>query len=148
MPSPESGILFEESAWPLLLIRAPGTVTTRQQAEGLASIAAYLRRGEKFIGIVDMRSLGQVPPEQRHRQLEWFREHESLIHETLLGLGLVIHSPIVRLAMSVIFHFKPLPVPHITVSDVSTAAAWAAQRFLEAGLPQAATRVREHFPGS
>lgn len=144
----QPGILFDDSLWPLLLIRTPVTVTTWQQEEALAVIATYLHRRERLLGIVDLRPLAQVPIEQRHFQVEWFRKHESLIRESLIGLALVINSPIIRLAMSVIFYFKPLPVPLITVPQLDTAVAWASDRFEESGLPGVASHLRAHDFGT
>jgi hypothetical protein len=148
MDPSQSGFLFDDSLWPLLLIRTPVTVTTRQQEEALAVIATYLHRGERLLLLVDLCPLAQVPLEQRHYQVEWFQEHESPIRESLIGMALVINSPIIRLAMSVIFYFKPLPVPLITVPHLDMAATWAADRFEESGLHPVASRIRAHDFGT
>lgn len=144
----QPGILFDDSLWPLLLIRTPVTVTTRQQKEALAVLATYLHRRERLLVIVDLRPLAQVPLDQRHYQMEWFREHDSLIRESLIGMALIINSPIIRLAMSVIFYFNPLPVPLRTVPHLDTAVAWTSDRFEESGLPQVASRIRAHDFGT
>jgi hypothetical protein len=136
---------FDDSLWPLLIIRPPSLVSRRMQEEGLATIAAYLRRGEKHISIVDLRQLRQVPLDQRQRQVEWFREQEALMRENLLGTAIVMTSPIIRLTMSIVLHLQPLPVPHHIGPHLDTAALWAAERFQEAGLPLAAACVRRHF---
>jgi hypothetical protein len=145
MPPSDSGILFDDSLWPLLLIHAPRVVTSRQQEAGLATLATYLRRAERHLSIVDLRQLAEVPLEQRHYQVEWFRQHEVLLRQSLIGMALVIESPVTRLAMSVILHFKPLPSPHHSGPGMEAAASWAAERFQEAGDRLSAARVRQHF---
>jgi hypothetical protein len=145
MPPSDSGILFDDSLWPLLLIRAPRVVTSRQQEVGLATLATYLRRRERHLSIVDLRQLAEVPLDQRNYQVEWFRQHEDLLRESLLGMALVINSPVTRLAMSVILHFKPLPIPQHIGPQLEAAASWAAARFQDAGDPLAAARIRQHF---
>ncbi|HYO52662.1 hypothetical protein [Archangium sp.] len=139
---------FDDSLWPLLIIRPPCLATGRQQEECLATIAAYLRRREKHLSIVDLRQVSQVPLDQRQRQVAWLQEHETLMREALIGTALIITSPVIRLSMSLILHLKPLPVPHHIGPHLATAALWAAERFQEAGLPLVAARVRQHFSAS
>jgi len=145
MPPSDFGFFIDESLWPLLVIRAPRAVNSRQQQEGLATLATYLRRGQRHLSIVDLRQLAEAPLDQRHHQVEWFRQHEPLLRESLIGMALVINSPVIRLSMSVILHFKPLPVPHHIGPRMEAAASWAAERLQKAGDALTATRVRQHF---
>lgn len=128
---------FDDSSWPLLRLLLPGTLSSREHEECLATFSGYVRRREKFLMLVDVSRVGLVPLDQRWRQVEWFEEHETLLRETLLGTALVLTSPIVRLSISAILFFKPLPLPLVTFADVSAAEAWAAWRLQEEGLTQA-----------
>ena len=78
-----------------------------------------------------------MPIEQRWRQVEWFEEHERSIRERVLGTAVILVSPLVRLSVSAIVFFKPLPVPLATFPHLTAAEAWAAERLQEAGLTQA-----------
>lgn len=131
---------FDDSRWPLLHLWLPGTLPTHGHQQCLDTFAGYLRRGEKFLLLVDLSQVGLVPIEQRWRQVEWFEEHERALREQVVGAALILVSPIVRLSISAIVYFKPLPVPLGTFSHLADAEAWAAERLQEAGLTQAKGR--------
>ncbi len=128
---------FDDSRWPLLHLWLPGTLPAHGHEECLATFASYLRRGEKFLLIVDLSRVGLVPIEQRWRQVEWFEQHERALRERVLGAAVIVVSPIVRLSLSAILYFKHLPVPLATFGQLSAAEAWVAERLQEAGLTQA-----------
>jgi hypothetical protein len=83
--------------------------------------------------------------EQRQRQINWLRARTSLMRQYMLGSTLVITSPLARLTLSVILHFSQTGTPCHPVRSMQDAAVWAAARFSEVGLLDAAQRVREHF---
>ncbi|PTL82293.1 hypothetical protein [Vitiosangium sp. GDMCC 1.1324] len=128
---------FDDSRWPLLRVRLPGTLPPQGHEECLAGLSDYLRRGERFLLLIDLSRVGLVPIEQRWRQVEWFEEYETLLREQLVGVASIIVSPVVRLSVTAILFFKPFPVPHMTFPSLAAAEAWAAERLQEAGLTQA-----------
>ncbi|MFY0525647.1 hypothetical protein ACN28I_21725 [Archangium gephyra] len=131
---------FDDSRWPLLHLGLPGTLPAHGHEACLATLAGYLGRGERFILLVDLSRIGLVPIEQRWRQVEWFEEHERALREQVVGSAIILVSPIVRLSLSAILFFKPLPVPLATFPHLAAAEAWAAERLQEAGLTQARRR--------
>ncbi|HYO58888.1 hypothetical protein [Archangium sp.] len=128
---------FDDSRWPVLRLWLPGTLPAHGHEECLSTLASYLRRGEKFLLIVDLSRVGLVPAEQRWRQVEWFERYDRPLRELLLGTGVILVSPVVRLSLSAILFFKPLPLPLATFPSPAAAEAWAAERLREAGLTQA-----------
>jgi hypothetical protein len=140
---------FDDSLWPLLIIRLPPQTSPRHHEENLATISAYVRRKERQIHVYDLRRVGMVSAEQRQRQVEWLRENEGLMQDHLLGAALIISSPFVRLAMSVILHLTAphvhVQVPVVTVASMDAAVAWAVERFEQAGLSASAERIRSHL---
>jgi hypothetical protein len=129
--------LFDDSHWPLLLLRLPGTLSSQGHEACLADFTRYLGRGEKFALLVDLARVGLVPLDQRWRQVEWFSEHELTLRQLLLGTAVVVTAPVVRLSISAILYFKPLPLPLATFTHLNAAEAWATDRIRDAGLAQA-----------
>ena len=142
---PDSSVSIDDSRWPLRMVRFVGTATLQQYEDYLAETSACLRRRERYVSIIDLSRGGMPPTQQRQRQVAWLQEHEPLVREVLLGVAFVITSPLVRLAVSTILHFKPVPVPYIMTSREQEAAAWASARIEEQGLHHAAECVRRHF---
>ena len=131
---PPGAALFDDSRWPLLVLRLPGTLSRDDFTACLDMLSAYLRRGEPFVIVVDLARVGLIPLEQRWRQVEWLEEHEHLTERLVLGATLVVTSPLVRLSLSAIMHFKRLPLPVAIRADLPGALAWALAHLGELGL--------------
>ncbi|WP_146209580.1 STAS/SEC14 domain-containing protein [Vitiosangium sp. GDMCC 1.1324] len=142
--SPAS-IQFDDSLWPLLIIRFEGTTTIRQYEEYLARRTSYLERGERHVVILDLsRTSGLGPPEQRHLQVDWMKRHDAALRELVLGAAFVTDSAAVRLLISLVLHLKPLASPHVAVASVPEAVAWVADRLRQSGLEAEAHHLRTH----
>ncbi|HLM44502.1 MAG TPA: hypothetical protein VK458_11580, partial [Myxococcaceae bacterium] len=115
MPS-ASSISIDDSLWPLRVVRFVGVSTLQQLEHYLADTSIRLRRGERFVSILDVTQGGVPTPELRQRQTLWLQENELLMRELHLGVAFVITSPLIRLALSAIFYFKPMPVPYVVTS--------------------------------
>jgi hypothetical protein len=137
-------ILFDESLWPLVVIRIPKVVTGENFQVYLERITALLYRRERYVSVLDTRAVTRIPTEARNQQAEWVREHEELMREVLMGSAYVINSPFIRLTLSVLLHIKPLPMPHIVVPTVIDGVAWAANRLEAVGFCEAAGMIRQH----
>ena len=141
-----SGITFDDSLWPLLISRFHGRVSDVEYEAYLERGAAYLRRGELYVSILDMQSLSLPTAPQRQRQLEWMRSQAHALREQLLGCAFVITSPVIRLALSTLFHLMPLPTPYVAVGDVAGGLRWAVIQLEQAGLFAASQRIQHHYP--
>ena len=131
---PDCSITFDDSRWPLRLVRFVGTPTPRQYENYLETLTSSLRRRERYLSITDLTRGGLPTPEQRQRQVLWMQEHEGLLREVLLGMAFIITSPIMRLSVSTVMHFKPLPVPYFITDQEREAVDWAGARIEEQGL--------------
>lgn len=132
----------DESLWPLLLVGYVGTPSVEQQEEYQAKLSACLRRGEKYVSIIDTRSFTGVPPAQRQLMARFLREHEEHFRQVGLGTCLIITSPVVRLVVSVIFHLKPMSCPYYVASSMEAALDWVLGQLEAAGLTAEADRIR------
>jgi len=139
---------FDDSLWPLLVIRVIGRMSDKEVEEFLARSISYARRGEKYVGIVDMSQTGLFSPSQRQVMVEWLREHDDTLREQMLGAANIVTSTPIRLALSLVFYLKPLPMPHVAVSDMCSAVRYVTSRLEEGGLASEAERIRHHFGAS
>jgi hypothetical protein len=137
-------VSIDDSLWPLRVVRFVGPTTLEQFDQYLQGASACLRRGEKFISILDL-TRGVPTPEMRQRQAAWIQENDDLLRELHLGVAFVVTSHLMRLALSAIFYFKSMPIPYVVTAQVSEAALWAISRLEEEGLVQEAERLRHHF---
>jgi hypothetical protein len=142
---PASTITFDDSLWPLLVVRFSGTPTQQQFEEYLATRQKYLDRREKHVLIYDTVRFQVLTPEQRQRQINWLRERARLMQETSLGSALIIISPVARMLLSMVLQFSQAKTPYHAARSMPEAARWAAERLDGAGLVQDARRVRVHF---
>jgi hypothetical protein len=141
MESPNN-ITFDDTLWPLLIIRFTGTPTNHQFEDFLAKRGASLAKRQKHVVIYDTGSLRVLTPEQRQRLIAWFKERKEIQRQVSLGSGLVITSPVTRLLLSSILQFTQTEAPYHVARSLSEAAQWAAARLDEAGLFADAQRVR------
>ena len=142
---PTGACTFDDSLWPLMVVRLTGELSPQQFEDYLSRSTRSMERQEPHVCIFDVSELRLMSLEQRHRQVEWLKQNEVLMRQTVLGMAYLVTSPPVRLMMGVIFHFKPPPVSYAIVSRLDAAAAWAAMRLEEAGLQAPAERVRRRF---
>jgi hypothetical protein len=142
---PPSNITFDDSLWPLLVVRFSGMPTNQQFEEYMARRGSYLARNQKHALIYDTVRFSVLTSEQRQRQIDWLKEHKELMRKLSLGSALIITSPVVRLLLSGILHFSQAATPYHAARSLPDAANWCAGRLAGAGLLVEAQRVRMHF---
>jgi hypothetical protein len=133
---------FDESQWPLLVVKLTGEPSSLAFEDYLTRSTQYLQRQERHVCVFDVSALQILSSEQRQRQVEWLKANEVLMSRTLLGVSYVVTSPVVRLTLGVIFHFKPPPAPYAFHTHLREAREWATMRLDEAGLRTSAKRIR------
>jgi hypothetical protein len=145
-----ASITFDDSLWPLLILRATGVVTDKQYEEFLIRSSTYVERGEHYVSITDIAQLGMLSATQRAMQVEWLRKHDAELRERVLGNASIITSAPVRLSLSLIFHLKPLPMPNVAVPDMASALRYVLGKLEENALRSDAERIRHHLglPGA
>ncbi|HYO72796.1 MAG TPA: hypothetical protein VEU33_42715 [Archangium sp.] len=136
---------FDDSHWPLLLVRVVGVASPPQFEEYLEESASFYHRRQPYVIVSDLLQVGMLPAELRRRQAEWTVLHDGLIRETLLGNAFIINAPFFRLGLNLLFHLNPPTWPYVVVPGMEPALAWALVRLEEAGLREPAERVRRHF---
>jgi hypothetical protein len=141
-----SGVFFDESLWPLLVVRVSGELSHAQTEAFFTGSESYLRRGERHVCILDgrdVRCLGAS--HRRKRQIGWLDAYDSPLRALTLGSAFILPSPFFQLKMRAFLHVKPLPMPYFVASELHEAAGWAAERLDAEGMSLQARCVREHF---
>ncbi|WP_309896957.1 hypothetical protein [Archangium sp.] len=138
-------ITFDDSLWPLLTVRVAGTMSDKEFADFLTRSSTYVERGEQYVSIMDLGQVGLPTAAQRVMQAEWIRKHDAELRERVLGNANIVTSAPVRLALSLIFHLKSLPMPCAAVSDMVSALRYVMGKLEEVGWSPDAERIRHHF---
>lgn len=140
-----SGITFDDTHWPLLLLRFEGTPTPAQLEAYLARRLEYLQRQERHGIVYDTRQARFITSEVRQRHAAWSREHQTQRRRFLVGNALIISSPFIRLTMNMVLSLGSSKVPYSVAATVPEGALWVAQRLHDAGETEPAGRLRHHF---
>ena len=140
-----SPITVDGRLWPLLVVKLGRSSTVQELDAYLAERTAYLERSEPHVCIVDAREVLMPAPCLRQRYTDWLREHEAPLRRWMLGTAYIAQTPAVQMMVSVIRHVSRMTTPFVITATMPPAAAWAAERFQEVGLSQAATRIRAHY---
>jgi hypothetical protein len=136
---------FDDSNWPLLLVRFEGE-HNRQDFEAYHAAAAdYLHRQQPHVVVIDMSRSGMLSAELRQRKVEWMQEHDPLIRRTVLGMAFIADTAFLRVTLSLVFYLKPPPCPYVILPREAQAVQWAVSRLESGGLHAAAARVRLRF---
>jgi len=126
---------YDDSAFPLVLVRPARIVTDDQNAAFLAALARPLLRRERYAMVVDATRLDAGTAPQRRKLADWIREHRALGRLYVLGTGVVMPSPVVRGALTAVLWLQPATAPVSVTSTMAEAERWAVERLVAAGLP-------------
>jgi hypothetical protein len=135
-------ISFDDSLWPLVVIRFIGETSDIQFEEYLERRGTYLQRRERHLVIVDSSRASMPTARQRQRKVAWRHEHADALDKQVLGVVYVVTSPIIRLSLVTILQLRPLSAPYFIASDMPSAMGWAVRRFEEEGLTGVAGWLR------
>lgn len=129
-------VRFDSSRWPLLSLGFPGALSPEEYEAFLVTLGEHLERAEqKLLLLIDLRQISRMSmdQEQRQRQLAWFKAHEAHLRERILGAGIILSSPLARLALRAILAVLPLPTSVLTFSTPEEAERWVAGLLPQAG---------------
>ncbi|HEX8823543.1 MAG TPA: hypothetical protein VF794_26715 [Archangium sp.] len=145
VPAGPPPITLDDSQWPVLVVKLGRDPTESAVETYLAAREAYLARAQPHVVVIDTRAVHLPSPRLRQRYTDWLCQHERALRQWTLGTAYVINSPAVRMMTSVIRHCARMATPFLVSETLPASAAWAAERLHEAGLLQAATRLRAHY---
>jgi hypothetical protein len=114
---------FDESEWPIVVVRWRGRPSDPSIVAGLKRMDAILARGERFGLIIDSREAGGLTPEQRALLVEHMKRNEELTKKYLVQ-AFVATDLISRTLYWGVQLVSPSPFPTKVFRDVESARAW------------------------
>ncbi len=130
------GLIFDETAWPLLYVRFPSKPLSDEGFEYFISrYTAYVERRMRFATILDSRGLSTaITANQRRRLTQWFEVTGELAGEVHFGIAVLIGSAVIRGALRAVTWVAPIPVPVMPFRSISDSAEWVRNIFTEQGI--------------
>jgi hypothetical protein len=138
----DGGLIFEESAWPLVYVRYPSNGLNDQGLEVfLERVMSYLRRRDRFACLIDCRGMTIAhTANQRRRIAEWLAEPElQRLSPHAIAIAVLFRSALIRGALTAVNWIKPPPAPVKAFGSVADSAPWLRQRFEEESMALSAS---------
>ncbi len=131
------GLIFDETAWPLLYVRFPSKPLSEEGFEYfIERYTAAVERRIPFATILDSRGLSTaITANQRKRLTEWFEVTGELAGEHHFGIAVLISSAVIRGALKAVTWLAPIPVPIEPFGSIADSAPWVRAIFAEQRIP-------------
>lgn len=133
----EFGLIFDETAWPLLYVRFPSKPLSDDGFEHFISrYTEMVERRVLFATILDSRGLSTaITAQQRKRLTLWFDVTGELAGQYHFGIAVLMSNAIIRGALKAVTWVAPIPVPIMPFASVSDSAPWIRAIFTEQRIP-------------
>ncbi len=136
-PNHQFGLIFDDSAWPLLYVRFPSKPLSDEGFEFFISrYTEYVEQRILFATILDSRGLSTaITAHQRKRLSEWFEVTGPLASEVHFGIAMLFTNPLIRGALKAVTWLAPIPVPVKPFPSIAEAAPWVRGQFKAFDVP-------------
>lgn len=133
----EFGLIFDDTAWPLLYVRFPSKPLSEPGFEYfITRYTEMVERRSPFATILDSRGLSTaITAQQRRRLTQWFEVTGPLAGEHHFGIAVLMSNAIIRGALKAVTWVAPIPVPIMPFASVSDSASWIRAIFTEQRIP-------------
>jgi hypothetical protein len=133
----EFGLIFDDTAWPLLYVRFPSKPLSDEGFEYFISrYTDMVERRMPFATILDSRGLSTaITAQQRKRLTEWFEVTGPLAGEYHFGIAVLMSNAIIRGALKAVTWLAPIPVPIKPFGSIAESAPWIRAIFTEQRIP-------------
>jgi hypothetical protein len=133
----EFGLIFDETAWPLLYVRFPSKPLGNDGFEHfIARYTDVVERRVPFATILDSRGLSTaITAQQRKRLTEWFEVTGPIAGEHHFGIAVLMGNAIIRGALKAVTWVAPIPVPVRAFGSVTDCAPWIREIFADRDIP-------------
>ena len=131
------GLIFDETAWPLLYVRFPSKPLSDAGFEYfIERYTLMVERRIPFATILDSRGLTTaITANQRKRLTEWFEVTGELAGEHHFGIAVLIGNALIRGALKAVTWLAPIPVPIQPFGSIADSEPWVREIFAEQRIP-------------
>lgn len=130
-------ILFDDSRWPLVVVRYSDHVDEDEFDELLRRLDDNIKRAmharAKTVLIYDSTSGYQASPRIRKKQAEWMKQNAAMTRVNCVGIAFVITSAMVRGVLTAILWLSDMPSPYTVVATLPEAEKWCEKQLAEHG---------------
>lgn len=125
-----SNIVFDDSRWPLLVVRYLSTSFTDQEwQDHFEKILEYNQRPERYVFVTDLAKDTKQTATQRKYGADMLRDKKNQFSEKVIAGALVIRSQVTRaVTTGMVWLMGGFPYPHKSFGNYADAEAWALQQ--------------------
>ena len=111
--------------WPLVFIDiSPGSPTDEEFTAYLDDLIKLLGTGGKRAMVVDCTKSSNLSRQHRRAQAAYLKDYSELIEEKIVGMAMIIQSPVIRTILSAIIWIEPMSCPYKVFSTRKEGEAW------------------------
>jgi hypothetical protein len=120
-------IEVDSQSWPVNIVTVHGTPGAPIEHAAIERVCdvlySFLRRQEPYANIVDLTRCPEIPAVERQFVADSFKAHHAEYEPYLVGVAVVIASPVMRGVLTAIGWIQPYPCPIEFVPSVSQGAS-------------------------
>jgi hypothetical protein len=122
-------IQFDDSRWPIVVVRYPGVIDPRDWDTHMARVIGYLKRDVPWGMINDSRGAAHPTATQRQAIINMYDEHEGLVRKNWRATAIVFDSKLIVGVLTALSWARPLPHPFRSFTDYDEGARWVEGMF-------------------
>jgi hypothetical protein len=129
MSKDTQSIRFDETQWPILIIRFSGSPTDDEFTQYLQRYETYMH-GEARYAVMLVTEPHASMTKARHakQQARWIGANQSRIRRHCVGTAFVLPSSLMRGVLRAILSMQSMPVEYAVFSTESQASTWCRAR--------------------
>jgi hypothetical protein len=134
-------IHFDDSRWPIVVVRYPSRIDPRDWDEHLTRVIGYVKTDLPWGMINDSRGAAHPTATQRQGIIDLYDAHEELVRKNWRATAIVCDSKVIVGVLTALTWVRPPPHPFRPFSDYGEGARWTESMFRPGELASAAPRV-------
>jgi hypothetical protein len=117
-------IQFDDSAWPLVVLRYPKVIDHDDFMRHLERVVGYVKRREPWGMINDSRGSGHPNAKQRQAIANLYDAHEDSVRGFWRGTAIIFDSSVTVGVVTALTWLRPAPHPFKAFTDYDEGRSW------------------------